>query len=148
MQPVAPGNTDVFLSVLNPNANDPSQFIVYSTYFGGSQGEVAYDVQPDGKGNIYLTGYTLSPDLYTVNAPQPGWAQGTDLFVAAIRPGVSGLAGIVFCTYLGGAGTYVANSMVIGADGSIYVAGWGTLGLPGALGWSGGNSDGFLVVMK
>jgi hypothetical protein len=148
VQRIAPGNTDVFLSILNPNANDPAQFIVYSTYFGGSQGEVPYDVQPDSHGNIYITGYTLSPDLYTVNAPQPGWASGTDLFVAAIRPGVPGLAGIVFSTYLGGAGTYVGNSLVIGSDGSIYVAGYGTLGLPGALGWAGGNSDGFLVVMK
>ncbi len=147
-QSFAPGNTDVFLCVLNPNANDPNQFVVYSTYYGGSQGEVAYDVKPDGKGNIYLTGYTLSPDLYTVNAPQPGWAQGVDLFVAAIRPGVAGQAGIVFSTYLGGAGTYVGSTLELGADGSIYVAGYGTLGLPGALGWSGGNTDGFLVVIK
>jgi hypothetical protein len=148
VQSFGPGNTDVFLCVLNPNANDPSQFVVYSTYYGGSQGEVAYDVKPDGKGNIYITGYTLSPDLYTVNAPQPGWAQGTDLFVAAIRPGTPGLAGIVFSTYLGGAGTYVGNSLVLGPDGSIYVGGYGTLGLPSASGWAGGNSDGFLVVMK
>src|ERR1035438_7832821 len=55
------GNTDVFVSIVNPH--DPPHFLVYSTYFGGTQGEVAYDVKPDGAGNIYFTGYTLSPDL-------------------------------------------------------------------------------------
>jgi hypothetical protein len=162
VQSLPGGNGDAYLSILNPNANDASKFLVYSTYFGGSQGEVAYDIQPDGKGNIYLTGYTLSPDLFTTaNAPQPGWANGVDLFVAAIRPGVPGHAGIVFNTYFGGAGVYVGQSLVLGSDGRIYVAGYGTLGLPapevglcgatntcGAPNWGGGSYDGFLVVMQ
>ena len=49
------GNTDVFLSVVNPN--DPPRFLVYSTYYSGSDGEVAYDVKPDAAGNLYFTGY-------------------------------------------------------------------------------------------
>src|SRR5262245_45722538 len=46
------GNNDVFVSIVNPAA--PQNFLVYSTYFGGSAGDVAYDVVPDGAGNLYL----------------------------------------------------------------------------------------------
>jgi hypothetical protein len=143
----AAGNTDVFVSVVNPN--DPAHFLVYSTYFGGTGGEVAYDVQPDGAGNIYFTGYTLSSDLITVGASQPGWGGGIDVFVAAIKPGAPGGAGRLYCTYLGATGTYVATAMVLGPDGSIYLGGYGNIGMPiTATGYSGGVADGFLVVLK
>jgi hypothetical protein len=141
------GNTDVFVSVVNPN--DPAHFLVYSTYFGGTQGEVAYDVKPDSAGNLYFTGYTLSPDLFTVGAPFPGWGGGIDVFVAAIKPGMPGRAGLLFCTYLGATGTYVGSALVLGSDGSIYVGGYGNVGMPiTATGFAGGVSDGFLVVLK
>jgi hypothetical protein len=145
----AVGNTDVFVSVVNPN--DPAKFMVYSTYFGGTQGEVAYDVKPDASGNLYFTGYTLSPDLFTVGAPQPGWGGGIDVFIAAIKPGTPGRAGLLYCTYLGASGTYVGSAMVLGADGSIYVGGYGNVGLPSSSngnGFAGGVSDGFVTVMK
>ena len=140
------GNTDVFVSIVNPN--DPPRFLIYSTYFGGAQGEVGYDVKPDGAGNIYFTGYSLSPDLFTVGALY-GWGGGIDVFVAAVTPGKPGRAGLRFCTYLGADGTYVASTLVLGPDGSIYVGGYGNIGMPitGA-GYSGGANDGFLVVLK
>ena len=143
------GNGDAFVTIVNPN--DPPHFLAYSTYFGGSQGEVAYGVNADTAGNIYLTGYTLSSDLFTVGAPQPGYSNGIDTFIAKIKPGVAGKAGIVFSTYLGAAGTYVGNAITAGADGSIYAAGYGQVGLPSSSngnGYSGGVSDGFLTVMK
>ena len=80
----------MFVSVVNPN--DPPRFLVYSTYFGGTEGEVAYDIKPDSAGNLYFTGYTLSPDLFTVGAPYPGWGGGIDVFVAAIKAGLFTLA--------------------------------------------------------
>jgi hypothetical protein len=143
----AVGNTDVFVSVVNPH--DPPNFLVYSTYFGGTQGEVAYDVKPDGAGNIYFTGYTLSPDLYTVGAPYPGYGGGVDVFVAAVTPGKPGRTGVLFSTYLGATGTYVGGVLVIGPDGSIYLGGYGNVGMPiTATGYAGGVADGFLVVLK
>ena len=142
----AQGNGDVFVSVLNPN--DPANFLVYSTYFGGSQGEVAYDIAGDSGGNIHLTGYTLSPDLFTRDAPQPGWGGGINLFIAKLKPGVAGTSGILACTYFGSTGVYVGNSLAIGPDGSVYVGGYGNIGLPGSNGYSGGSTDGFIIVIK
>ena len=97
------GNSDAFVTVVNPL--DPPRFLVYSTYFGGSQGDVAYDVATDRDGNIYLTGYTLSNDLFTVDAPQSGWGGGTNVFVVKIKPGTAGRAGILFSTFFGQSGT-------------------------------------------
>jgi hypothetical protein len=142
----APGNGDAFVTVVNPST--PSNFIVYSTYFGGSQGDVAYAVKPDSAGNIYVTGYTVSPDLFTVAAPQPGIGGGIDMFLAQIKPGVAGKAGILFSTYLGATGTYVGNAIALGADGSVYVAGYGQRGLPTWNDYQGGQSDSFLAVFK
>ncbi len=143
------GNTDVFVAVVNPN--DPPHFLVYSTYFGGSQGDVAYDLKLDSAGNIHFTGYTLSSDLFTVGASQPGWGGGIDAFIAAIKPGTPGRAGILYCTYFGAEGTYVGNAIALGSDGGIYVGGYGDIGLPSSSngnGFAGGVSDGFLIVMK
>jgi hypothetical protein len=142
----APGNGDAFVTVVNPN--DPPHFMVYSTYFGGSQGDVAYAVRPDSTGNIYLTGYTLSPDLFTVAAPQPGNGGGINMFLAQIKPGVAGKSGILFSTYLGASGTYVGNAVALGGDGSVYVGGYGQKGLPTWNDYAGGQSDGFLLVVK
>jgi hypothetical protein len=142
----AAGNTDVFVSVVNPA--DPPHFLVYSTYFGGTQGEVAYDVKPDSAGNLYFTGYTLSSDLFTVGASY-GYGGGIDVFIAAIKPGTPGRAGILYCTYMGATGTYVGSTLVLGSDGSIYLGGYGQIGMPiTGTGYSGGVSDGFIVVLK
>jgi hypothetical protein len=142
------GNSDVFLTVVNPN--DPPRFLVYSTYFGGTQGDVPYDVAADSAGFLYLTGYTLSSDLFTVDAPQPGWGGGTNVFVAKIKPGTPGRAGVIFCTFFGEAGQYVGKAMALGADGSIYTAGYGTIGMPSTANGQGffAGYDGFLVVVK
>ena len=146
------GNGDAFVAVVNPS--DPPHFLVYSTYFGGSQGEVAYAVSASASGNIYLTGYTLSPDLFTVAAPQPGWGQGIDIFVAGIKPGVAGHhpASCSRLTWGWAARTLQRTSLAVGADGSVYVGGYGNIGLPnadfGAGGYMGGNTDGIFLVFK
>ena len=84
------GNGDVFVAIVNPN--DPPRFLVYGTYLGGSQGEVAYDVRADISGNLWVTGYTLSPDF--PGTAQGSWGGGTNLFVTKIQPGTAGQNGL------------------------------------------------------
>ncbi|HTS63984.1 MAG TPA: SBBP repeat-containing protein [Candidatus Acidoferrales bacterium] len=146
VQSGADGNGDAFVTIVDPG--NPPSFMTYSTYFGGSQTDVAYAVRSDNAGGVYFAGYTLSPDLYTVAAPQPGSGGGTNMFMARIKPGTPGRRGIQFSSYLGAFGTYVGNSIVIGSDGSAYFAGYGQSGLPTWNGYKGGVSDGFLVVLK
>jgi hypothetical protein len=146
------GNGDAIVSVVNVTGTGP--FLLYSTYLGGSQGDVGYGVATDPAGNLYVTGYTLSPDFpVTSGAPQPLWGQGVDVFAAEVSPGVPGSAGIRFGTYFGVEDINVGDSIVLGADGTMYMGGFGGVGLPSSadasqFGYGGGSSDGFLIVLS
>ena len=150
-QPKSAGNGDAFVAVVNPIS--AAAFLVYSTYLGGKDGDVAYGITTDSAGSLYVTGYTLSSDFpVTGDAPQIQWGGGVDIFVAKIKPGVAGPGAIQFGTFMGGQNIYAGNNIAVGADGTMYVAGYGSFGLPSSAnasqyGYAGGPSDGFLIVM-
>ena len=150
VQPKAGGNGDAFVSVVNP-LGFPN-FLVYSTYLGGSQGEVAYGIAGDSAGYIYVTGYTLSPDFPTTpDGIQPAWGGGIDLFVTKLKPGTAGAGGLTSSTYIGYHGVYAPTALTLGRDGTIYVVGAGGVGLPATAdaiqGYAGGLTDGFILML-
>jgi hypothetical protein len=146
------GNADAFIAVVNLSANG-SAGLLYGTYLGGSHGDVPLGVQVDSLGNIYVTGYTLSPDFpVTGDAVQGSWGQGINVFITKFRRGISGSGALLYSTYFGATGTYVPVGIGVGSDGSIYVAGYATSGLPMVGGafqgsYGGGGSDGFVVAI-
>jgi len=137
--------------VVNPFNPEP-QFLVYSTFLGGSDSEVGYGIGADAGNNIYVTGYTLSKDFpTTADAIQPLWGGGIDLFLTKLKPGIPGRAGLQSSTYIGPTGVYSPTAMALGRDGTIYVVGYGGSGLPSTAdalqGYGGGVSDGFIMVL-
>ncbi|HLK70292.1 MAG TPA: SBBP repeat-containing protein [Bryobacteraceae bacterium] len=151
MQPVYGGNADTFVSVLNPNLSFGSG-LVYSTFLGGSHSDVAYGVGADSAGNIYVTGYTLSPDFPVLNAVQPSWASGIEIYLTKLKPGVPGPAGLQYSTYLGLSSIYVPTAMAVGPDGTAYVVGYAQVGLTSTYnalqpGGYAGATDGFLFAV-
>lgn len=145
------GNGDSFVTVVNPNAQ-PSQFLVYSTYLGGSDGEVAYGVAADASGFLYVTGYTLSVDFPVQGATQAASGGLVNAFVTKLKPGVAGQAGIPFSTYIGGATINQGSAIAVGPDGAVYTGGYTTGDLPTTDGASqhdfgGSGKNGFLVVL-
>jgi hypothetical protein len=147
MQPTNNGNADAFVALVNP-ARPAEEFLSYSTYLGGANGDVGYDIKADSAGNIYVTGYTLSGDFPILNAPQPEWGAGIDVFLTKFRPGVSGREAISYSTYFGAAGVNLATALAVAADGTAYVAGYGNTGMPvPRRAYSGGASDGFVLVV-
>ena len=151
LQPAYGGNGDAFVLVVNPK--NPA-FLLYSSYLGGADGEVGNDIAADNSGFLYVTGYTLSPNFpTTVDAPQPAWGKGIDIFVTKLQRGVAGPAGLKWSTYIGSG---VANSglaLVVGLDGTVYVAGYAGSRFPATSGatqgaFDGGYSDGFILVMS
>ncbi len=156
VQSVYGGNGDAFVSVVNPAALG---FVLYSTYLGGSDGDVGYGIACDAAGYLYVTGYTLSADFpTTVNAPQQQWGQGIDVFVSKLKRGVAGAAGLQYSTYLGGQNVNVGLGLSVTSDGIVYVVGY-TEGLWPVAGnsnlnpswqntYGGGSSDGFVLVLS
>lgn len=110
---------------------DATGGLVYSTYLGGSREENAWDIAVDGAGRAYLTGETGSSDFPTTsNAFQPDCGLnssgicGRESFLTVIDPSVSGAAGLVYSTFIGGSGNDVAVGVAVDGAGVAYVAGY------------------------
>jgi hypothetical protein len=64
LQAANAGSFDMFVTKLNA----ASSALVYSTYLGGSGIDSGQCVAVDSSGNVYVAGYTDSPNFPTVNA--------------------------------------------------------------------------------
>jgi len=95
--------------------------LIYSTYLGGSGGDLGSSIAVDGSGNAYVTGYTYSTDFPTQNPFQRTLRGRQDVFVTKLNP--SGNA-LVYSTYLGGSGDDTANSIAVDGSGNAYVTGY------------------------
>ncbi len=111
----AQGGQDTFLTVVNPQGSG----LVYSTYIGGSGSETGYGVALDKQRNVYVSGFTNSPDLPLVGSFQ-GPQGGQDGFFVKVNA-----AGTAYLrtSYLGGTGNDLAVSCAVDRKGSVYVVG-------------------------
>ena len=119
-QPINRGQGDAFIMELDLSKTGLSA-VTYSTFYGGSDTEVSYDIRQDAKGLYYITGYTLSPDLpVTPGALNPTSAGGgLDGFVAVINPAAS----LLYGSYITSPGYQLAQGVDYDAAGNVYVIG-------------------------
>ena len=101
-----------------PLVIDPA--LSYSTYLGGTSGEVGYSIAVDADGNAYVTGSTGSVDFPTVDPLQPATVGDFDAFVTKLDPTGTTL---VYSTYLGGTGFDRGTGIALDASGNAYVTG-------------------------
>ena len=140
------GNGDAFVSKLNAAGSA----LLYSTYLGGSNFDVARGLAVDASGNAYVTGQTDSSNFPTT----PGAFQtsfgggGNNAFVSKLNAAGSAL---VYSTYLSGGGGSVGFGVAIDASENAYVTG-GTGSdfstTPGAFQTTYGGGDGDAFVSK
>lgn len=116
LQPSNRGDFDAFIAKLNPAGSALS----YSTYLGGTGGDLGSAIVVDGSGNAYVTGYTTSPDFNTKNPLQSAYRGGFDLFVAKLNAAGSALT---YSTYLGGADDDQGYSLAVDGAGAVYITG-------------------------
>jgi hypothetical protein len=111
------GKDDGFVAKLNAAGTA----LTYSTYLGGSSGDLVTGIALDGSNNAYVTGITISTDFpKTTGAFQTSQAGGDDGFVSAIKADGSAL---IYSTFLGGSGTDDALGIAVDSAGEAYVTG-------------------------
>ncbi|MGC1795410.1 MAG: SBBP repeat-containing protein, partial [Candidatus Acidiferrales bacterium] len=120
-----------FVSELNPTGTQ----LLYSTYLGGAGsangGDFATAIAVDAATplNIYVTGYTYSPDFpistnALITTPGPaGTSTGGSGFVTKLTPSLTGSAQLAYSTYLGGDTLDQGNGIAVDATGDAFVTG-------------------------
>jgi len=117
VQPAYGGNSDAFVSKLNPTGSA----LVYSTYLGGSGGDTSGGIAVDSQGNAYVTGNTYSTDFpTTTNAVQPANGGNSDAFVVKLNPTGSAL---LYSSYLGGCCSEYGFGIAVDSAQNVYVTG-------------------------
>ncbi len=148
-QPINRGNGDAFILDLDLTKTGLSA-VLYSTYFGGSDTDVSYDIRRDANGLFYIAGYTLSADLPVssgaLNTASDGG--GLDGFVAVIDPTHS----LVYSSYITSPGYQSAYGVDYDSSGNVYVVGLASSNVfpPGFANKVEGdaNYDGFFLVFS
>jgi uncharacterized repeat protein (TIGR01451 family) len=101
-----------------PLVIDPA--ITYSSYLGGTGGELIYAIAADASGNAYVTGFTLSSDYPTTpNAASTSLHGDHDCFVTKI----DSTGALAYSTYLGGSGYDTSFAIAVDASGNIFLGG-------------------------
>jgi hypothetical protein len=104
---------DVYLTKLDPSGAT----LGYSTFLGGTTSDTGNDVDVDGQGRAYLTGFTASADFPTsADAHDSSHNGGNDAFVARLNGTGSALE---YSTVLGGAGADSGQGIAADEAGSV-----------------------------
>ena len=118
IQPSNGGTDDGFVAKLNPAGSA----LLFSTYLGGSSGDLVTGIALDGSNNAYVTGITVSSDFPITSGSYQTSQKGTgdNAFIAAIKSDGSAK---IYATYLGGSGSNDAMGLAVDSAGEAYVTG-------------------------
>ena len=144
------GNTDAFVAKIKADGSD----FVYLGYIGGAERDEGTAIAVDKAGNAYVTGRTFSDQSTFPVKVGPSLVFGgeTDAFVAKVKPDGTG---VVYCGYIGGAGSDGGSGIAVDAGGNAYITGdtdsdqtsFPVKGGPD-LNFSGGEGDAFVAKVK
>ena len=115
----AGGFADAFVAKLSASGSA----LLYATYLGGSDYDIANGVAIDSSGNAYVAGETRSSDFQgmTSGSFQPSSGGGfSDAFLTKLDDTGST---IVYSTYLGGSGDDIGNQIAVDTSGNAFITG-------------------------
>ena len=109
--------------------------LIYCTYLGGSQDDLASALAVDSAGDVFLTGYTVSPNFPTNNALFPkirGHSFSQTIYTpnAIVAELYTNGSRLLYSTYLGGSGNVITGAGDVGTGiavdsaGDAYVTGY------------------------
>ncbi|HEY0003167.1 MAG TPA: SBBP repeat-containing protein [Pyrinomonadaceae bacterium] len=107
---------DAFITKINAAGSA----LVYSTYLGGSDNDIGFEIAVDSVGSAHIAGVTHSANFPTANAFQSTFKGASDAFVTKLS--AAGTA-FTYSTYLGGTTDESGNGIALDSAGNAYVAG-------------------------
>lgn len=107
---------DAFVSKLNAAGSA----LVYSTYLGGSDNDIGFEIALDSVGSAHVTGVARSANFPTANAFQSTLKGTSDAFVTKFNAAGSAFN---YSTYLGGTADESGNGITVDSAGNALVAG-------------------------
>ncbi|HVF42724.1 MAG TPA: SBBP repeat-containing protein, partial [Pyrinomonadaceae bacterium] len=116
IQAALAGGGDNFITKFNPAGTA----LVYSTYLGGTDFELAEGIALDSSGNAVITGDTRSTNYPTLNPVQAANAGGQEAFVTKVNAAGNAM---LYSTYLGGSADDQGESVAVDSTGNAYVTG-------------------------
>ena len=123
LQGALSGQRDAFVSKLSPDGE-----ILFSTYLGGEPAapggrdeEAGYGIALDVLQNVYVTGYTTSPNFPLVNPTQRDFGGDEDAFVTKLNS--TGPA-IIYSTFIGGSRLDNGRGIAVNRFGDAYITGY------------------------
>jgi hypothetical protein len=95
--------------------------VIFNYRFSGSRGDETSGMVVDAYGDVYVTGYTSSPDFPTVNAYDSSFGGDIDCYVLKLD---SSGESLVFSTFIGGSRSEGGASIVLDEQRNVYVTGY------------------------
>ena len=93
--------------------------LAYSTYLGGTNNDIGFEIAVDSSGSAYLAGVTRSANFPTANALLGTLNGASDAFVTKLS--ATGTA-FAYSTYFGGSSEDSGNGIAVNASGEAYLA--------------------------
>ncbi len=114
---VGPGyRNDGFVFCLNATGNG----LIFSTYIGGEQSEVFYDIALSSNNDVLVCGFTESADFPIVD----NFLEYQDDFDGVLFELSSNGSVLLFSTYIGGSESDVCNSIRLDERDNVYIGGY------------------------
>lgn len=123
LQPGLRGQRDAFVTKFSADGG-----IIFSTYLGGDpetpgdrDEEAGYGIALDSLQNVYVTGFTSSPNFPLVNPIQGNFRGIDDAFVTKLD---STGSAIIYSTFIGGLRTDTGRGIAVDGFGNAYITGY------------------------
>jgi hypothetical protein len=120
-----PFNDDAFVAKFAPSGAG----LIYSTFLGSTNEDVAYRITCDAAGDAYVTGFSASPDfpntetnvtgLYSHGGKKDTGSSDDDAFLTKFDPS----GAMVYSTLFGGKETDTGHGVALDAAGDVFVVG-------------------------
>ncbi len=107
------GSTDTFVTKLQPDGT-----IAFSTFLGGSNTDIGYNIAIDAEGSIYVVGTTLSSNFPMMGAFD-STLSSSEVFVSKF----SWSGDLEYSTYIGGDSADAAYDIAVSSSEECYIAG-------------------------